>query len=117
MKMTETIDGIYAAYMTGSDGQGFGMFVFLGGVLSGADPLGVRFDGDYAEASDGSVTGTVTVTVPPDGTVIQGVSTGSSSMTYQVPLSLGADFATVPYFSLVTPLGTVNIKLEKLKDL
>jgi hypothetical protein len=112
-----TIDGIYAAYMTGTDGQGFGMFVFHNGILSGADPLGVRFDGMYESTEDGKILATIKVTVPPEGTVVQGVSVGSSPLTYEVPLLLEADLESMGVFRLDTPLGPVNVKLEKLRGL
>jgi hypothetical protein len=111
------IDGIYAAYMTGTGGQGFGMFVFQGGVLSGADPLGVKFDGTYKSSDDGKISGTIKVTVPPEGTVVQGVSVGSSPLTYEVPLLLESDLQAMGVFRLDTPLGPVNVKLEKLRGL
>jgi hypothetical protein len=112
-----TMDGIYAAYMTGTDGQGFAMFVFHNGILSGADPLGVRFDGMYQSTEDGKISATIKVTVPPEGTVVQGVSVGSSPLIYEVPLLLEADLESVGVFRLDTPLGPVNVKLEKLRGL
>lgn len=112
-----SIDGIYAAYMTGTDGQGFGLFVFHAGILSGADPLGVKFDGTYEPINDGKIAGTVKVTVPPEATVVQGVSVGSSPLSYEVPLLLGADLEAMGVFRLDTPLGPVNVKLEKLRGL
>ncbi|GBQ28445.1 hypothetical protein HLH34_11210 [Gluconacetobacter azotocaptans] len=75
--MTKMIDGVYAAYMTGANGQGFAMFVFQSGIIVGADPLGVLYDGEYLPGADSEpITGKVTVRVPPNGTVIQGVRRG-----------------------------------------
>jgi hypothetical protein len=116
--MTDDVDGIYAAYMTGVSGQGFGMFVFQEGAITGADPLGVMFDGVYtAEQNSEKITGSVTVRVPPGGTVIQGVTSGPSGMTYEVPLVLDRDFDQVNFLKIETPLGPVNIKLNKLRAL
>lgn len=110
-------DGIFAAYMTGVNGQGFAMFVFTNGTVVGADPLGVRFTGTYLQDNDGRLTGNMTVTVPPNQTVIQGVSTGASSMTYEVPIKLLCEAESGAVFSVDTPLGSVNVRLEKLSNL
>jgi len=116
--MTDAIDGVYAAYMTGASGQGFAMFVFQNGSIVGADPLGVLFDGEYSPCPDsGPITGKVTVQVPPNGTVIQGVTSGPSGMTYEVPLTLVREFEQLDFIKIETPLGPVNIKLKKLRSL
>ncbi|MES2021613.1 MAG: hypothetical protein V4460_09950 [Pseudomonadota bacterium] len=110
-------DGIYVAYMTGSEGQGFGMFVFDRGVLVGADPLGVTFSGNYVVDDAGALNGDIEVSDPANGTVIQGVSTGNSKMTYSVSIKLSAEDLEQNFFQITTPLGPVNIKLEKLTSL
>lgn len=109
-------DGIYAVYMSGTDGQGFGMFSFRDGRIHGADPLGVRFGGTYKVAEDGSLNGLVRVAVPPSDTVIQGVKAGPTGFTYEVPIDLSADAMDQPFIRLETPLGPVNYKLDKLSD-
>lgn len=108
-------DGIYSAYMTGAEGQGFAMFVFADGQLTGADPLGVVFDGKYHEDNEGNLTGTIRVQVPPEGEVIQGVSVGPSGFVYEVPITLSKPVMDEPFFQITTPLGAVNVKLEKLR--
>lgn len=114
--MTTQIDGIYTCYMAGAEGNGFAMFVFKNGVISGADPLGVKFDGKYAEQS-GSYIADVTVSVPQGGTVVQGVSSGPSGITYTVNLSLPPDFATKEFVEIVTPLGPVNARFKRIRGL
>lgn len=113
--MSKVVDGIYAAFMTGTEGQGFGMFAFLNGQIFGADPLGVRFGGTYSVGEDNRITGTVRVEVPPNGTVIQGVSTGNTGFAYEVPIEFSSDFADIPFIAINTPLGPINVKLEKLR--
>lgn len=116
--MGDTIDGVYAAYMTGASAQGFAMFLFQNGIIVGADPLGVLFDGEYLTGADaGPITGKVTVRVPPNGTVIQGVTSGPSGMTYEVPLTLVREFEQLDFLKIETPLGPVNVKLKKLRSL
>lgn len=115
--MTNNFDGFYAAYISGSNGNGFVMFVFSQGTLVGCDLLGVKFDGTYSEGADQQISGSVDVIVPPNGEVIQGVKAGPDGMNYSVPFTLSPDFLSAPYIALDTPLGPVNMRLEKLRGL
>ncbi|MDV3456352.1 hypothetical protein RZN05_05105 [Sphingomonas sp. HF-S4] len=115
--MATAIDGIYAGYMSGSEGNGVLMFVFKDGIISGADPLGVLFDGEYTPNADGTVAATVKVTGPGGETVIQGASAGPSGLTYPVSMTLPADFACQEFIRVETPLGAVNLKLKKVRTL
>lgn len=105
-----SINGFYSAFMSGEDGQGYALLVFRDGRIVGADPLGVTFDGQYAEDGDGWA-GEVVVTAPPGGTLIQGVTPGPSGIVYSVPLRLPSDFQSQPFLHIQTPLGPVNVKL------
>lgn len=110
------IDGIYVGFMTGAEGSGFTMFVFLKGVIYGSDPLGVLFDGTY-QRNEAGYFADVQVTVPGGGAVIQGASAGPSGMTYNVQFELPQDFETRDFVRVETPLGAVNLKLRKTRDL
>jgi hypothetical protein len=110
-----TWEGFYAGYMSSSDGQGFAMFVFSNGVIAGADPLGVEFDGHYETSEDGSILGRVSVRVPAGGTVIQGASAGPSGMTYDVPIAFPAGAFEADFVKLDTPLGPVNLRMKRLR--
>lgn len=112
----EKLDGIYVAYMAGAEGNGFGMFAFRQGVIAGADPIGVMFDGAYKCLSD-SYLATVTVKVPAGGTVIQGVSSGPSGITYEVEFRLPDSFEEQEFHRVETPLGPVNIRFKRLRSL
>lgn len=111
------IDGFYAGYMTAAGGSGVALFILRNGVLVGADMGGVLFDGTYAADPDQGYIGSATVTVPAGVTVIQGVTAPPSGMSYTVPLKLPANFVQDPYFEIVTPLGKVNAKLQKLRGI
>lgn len=113
--MADNWEGFYASYMTGTDGQGFAMFVFFDGIIVGTDAMGVSFDGKYSVENDGSLIGDVTVTVPPDGTVIQGVTAGPSGMTYNVPVKFGLNDFDLDYVEMSTPLGPINLIMKKLR--
>lgn len=109
--------GFYAGYMTGAEGQGFAMFVFRDGVISGTDPLGVLFDGAYSVEAHGELVGEVTVTIPPNGTVIQGVTAGPAGMEYTVPVKFGIHDFDLDYVELSTPLGPINLIMRKLRGI
>jgi hypothetical protein len=110
-------DGIYIAYMTGAEGQGIAMYLFQNGKITGADPWGVLFDGDYHVGEDGQLVGEVTVTVPPNGEVIQGVSSGPSGIVYKVPISFSGELAAADFIRVETPLGPINLKMKKVRNL
>jgi hypothetical protein len=117
MEKADDWEGFYAGYMTGTDGQGFAMFVFLNGVIVGTDALGVSFDGKYKILKTGELVGDVTVTVPPNGTVIQGVTSGPSGMTYNVPVKFGVKDFDLDFIELSTPLGPINLVMKKLRGM
>ncbi|MEH3157565.1 MAG: hypothetical protein PGN08_00815 [Sphingomonas taxi] len=114
--MTKSIEGIYAGYMTGSEGSGFSMFVFLDGVVTGIDPLGVKFDGSYC-TNGGTFEIDIKVTVPSGGTVIQGASAGSSGIVHNVKTSIDLNAAENGFVRIDTPIGPVNLRLQKLRDI
>lgn len=112
------MDGFYSAHMTGSEGQGFALFVFRAGTIVGADPLGVSFDGSYEISSDQTqISGSVTVRVPPNGLVIQGLTTGPDGLVYSVLLDFPVDFGSLPFVRVETPLGPINLRLRKIRTL
>jgi hypothetical protein len=111
------LDGFYVGYMTGV-GYGVVLFAFKDDFIIGVDAGGVRFDGKYSKAADlQSYVGKITVTAPANINLVQGVNTGASGLTYEVEFSMPEDFLSRPYISVSTPIGPVNVKLEKLRDL
>lgn len=114
--MADNIEGIYAAYMTGKEGAGFAMFIFVRGRLIGVDPMGVNFEGTYQPVLDGGHIGKVSVNVPPGGTTVQGVSSGESGISYEVEVTIPPDFLRRQFISISTPLGPVNVSLKKVRD-
>jgi hypothetical protein len=114
--MSASINGFYAAYLTGSDSQGFAMLVFRDGTIVGVDAAGVKFDGTYEAASPGfSVK--LRVSVPPNTLLIQGVKTGAEIESSELEFLLPSDFLSQPFLRLNAKHGPVNAKLTKLRDL
>lgn len=108
--------GFYNAFMSAADGQGFVMFVFKDGVISGADPLGVKFDGTYIKSETGFFA-KIIVSVPAHGEVIQGAKAGPEGMQYPVELVLEPNFWEKPFVEVSTPLGKVNARFERLRGI
>lgn len=116
--MFAELNGFYAGYMSGSAEQGLAVFIFCNGALVGADFAGTRFDGRVkSKSDDGSYECNVSVSLPPGGQTIQGVPTGPNGLDYNVTFTLPGDFSARPFFHVETPLGGVNVRLQKVRDL
>jgi hypothetical protein len=113
--VADDIDGFYSGYFAGSSANGFAMFILRAGKIVGMDPLGVRFDGRYARKPDGTdYEGAVSVTVPPGGTTVQGVTSGPNGLSYEVRLTLPRGFGDSSFVRFETPLGPVNVRFVRL---
>jgi hypothetical protein len=72
--MSVLVNGFYAAYLTGANGQGFAMLVFTDGKIVGVDATSSKFDGIYTNIPTGF---SVTVSIsPPNTPLINGGMTG-----------------------------------------
>lgn len=110
------INGFYTAFMSGIGGNGIAIFTFKDGIIIGADMGGVLFDGNYAPNETGQFIGKIIVKVPQGVTIIQGHTAPLGGMQYEVDLKLNPTFLSEPYFEIVTPIGNVNARLQKLRD-
>ena len=111
------VSGIYSVQMSAVAGEGLVIMILKDGVLTGVDTGQVLFDGAYQASGDGSVAGTVTIKAPPGGTLIQGIPTGPSGLTYSTAFEIPADFDVRPFLRFETPFGPVNGKLTLLRAL
>jgi hypothetical protein len=112
------LNGFYAGFMSGSADQGLAVFVFRNGVIVGADFAGTTFDGSIHEKNaDGGLVCSMRVSLPPNGTTVQGVEIGPDGITYEIEFTLPADFEQRSFFNVATPLGSVNVKLQKVREL
>jgi hypothetical protein len=115
--VTASINGFYAAYLTGRASQGLAMLIFRNGRIVGADFAGARIDGNYADAQDTGYTVSVSVTLSPSMTLIQGGSTGQEGDDYTLSFHLSANFLSQELVRIDTKYGPVNAKLVKLGGL
>lgn len=114
--MSSSIDGFYAAYLTGSSGQGLLMLIFRQGTIVGVDATGAKYDGTYSYA-DGSFAVKLSILLPPNILLVQGATTGPQGDSSELNFQLPADFLSQPYIRINAKHGPVNAKLTKLREL
>jgi hypothetical protein len=114
--MSASINGFYAAYLTGSASQGFAMLVFRNGTIVGVDVGGAKFDGIYRD-TPGGLSIKLTVSLPPNTLLIQGATTGPEAETSELEFQLPADFLSQPFIRIDAKHGPINAKLTKLREL
>lgn len=107
---------LYVAYFTGVAGQSIGLFYIGDGMLVGVDVATMQYDGSYQTKPDGSLEGAVEYVLPAGASLITGAP-ASVATRVSVKLTLPADFSDGRVITIETPLGPVNAKFEKVKDL
>ncbi len=113
--MKETLDGFYAAYLSGKAAQGFAMLIFRKGKIVGAGTLGDVFDGHYEVASDSMLSVKIKTRSPPNTTLIQGGITGPEGETGDLAFTIPQNFSSQDYIRIETQRGPVNVKLVRLR--
>jgi hypothetical protein len=114
--MGSSIDGFYAAYVTGSSGQGLIMLILRHGTIVGIDLAGAKYDGTYIDA-DGGVSVKLSLWLPPNILLVQGASTGPQGFNSTLDFQLPTDFLSQPFIRVNANHGPVNVKLTKLREL
>jgi hypothetical protein len=114
--MSTSIDGFYAAYLTGSDSQGLVMLIFRSGTIVGVDAAGVKYDGRYNDTTNGFAV-KLTLSIPPNTLLVQGVTSGPQGEKSELAFHLPLDFMARPYIRIDANHGPVNAKLTKLREL
>ena len=109
--------GLYFAYLTGVAGQSLGLFYIGDGTITGIDVGTMRYDGTYTTLDDGSLQGTLEYSVPAGVSLITGAPVGTAPARIAARLHLPADFDDGRVVAIETPLGPVNAKFEKAKDI
>jgi hypothetical protein len=113
------IDGFFRMAYTGMTGSGFGLLVFQGGSIAGADVSGGTYNGTYTEnPSTGAISIQVTMALP------AGVAPVQSGVVLAAPISVPiavtispADISSEKTVLLQTPLGPVNATFKKIRDI
>jgi hypothetical protein len=108
---------LYNAYLTGVAGQSIGLFYIGDGLLIGIDVGTMQYEGSYTTLEDGSMQGTVEYVLPAGVPLITGAPAGTAPTRITVSLNLPANFDDGRVVTIETPLGPVNAKFEKVKDI
>jgi hypothetical protein len=107
---------LYVTYFTGVAGQSIGLFYIGDGLLVGVDVATMQYDGAYKTERDGSMEGAVEFVLPPGVALITGAPAEAPTRV-SVRLYLPAGFDDGRTVAIETPLGPVNARFEKLKDI
>ncbi|GGF42719.1 hypothetical protein [Mameliella alba] len=111
------LNGIYAGFFSGSAAEAIAIFAFIDGKITGGDLEGTKFDGRISTQDNESYSAEVRVFLPAGGQAIQGVNTGKDGLEYDTSFKLESDFLEKDFIPLTTPLGKVNMRLQKIRDL
>jgi hypothetical protein len=112
----QTSKTLYIAYMTGSTGSSIGLYYIGDGQIAGIDVGGMKYEGIYRIESDGSYDGILSYTVPISTQLITGTATAEEKR-IEAPIKLPPEFWNGQIVRIDTPLGAVNARFEKLKEL
>ena len=112
------MDGFYVVYMTGRAGTSVLMLVIKDGTLVGADVGGIKYDGTLLAKPDGSgFTVSVVYVIPAGAGLITGAPPPAAPQRIPLQFELPNSFADGRVVTIETPLGPVNAKFERLRDL
>lgn len=114
--MVDEIAGIYACYYSSTEGYGAAIFLAFQGKLTGVDPNGVLLDGFYGKAG-GCYRLKVLVDAPAGTQLVQGGEAGPKGQKYEVEVPFKESLTEQPFFEVDTPLGPLNVRFQKLRDL
>lgn len=108
---------LYVAYMTGAAGQSIGLFYVGDGIIAGVDMGTMKYSGAYTTNPDGGIEGIVEYVIPAGVPIITGATTGATPARVSAPLKLPPDFNDGRVVTVDTPLGPVNAKFEKIREI
>jgi hypothetical protein len=108
---------LYVAYLTGVAGQSIGLFYIGDGLIAGVDVGTMQYDGSYTTEEDGSMQGAIEYVIPGGVSLITGAPAGVAPTRVTVKLNLPAGFDDGRVVTIETPMGPVNAKFEKVKDI
>jgi hypothetical protein len=107
---------LYIAYFTGSGGSSVALYYIGDGKILGVDVGAMKYDGTYRIEADGSLEVTISYLIPKSALLVTGQSNSQEqriSSQYKLP----AEFWNGQIVRIETPLGALNARFEKLKDI
>lgn len=114
---SDIMNGYYVGYFTGATGTSLGMFIFKDGIIAGADIGGGMYDGSYQITDDGRhIEGTIAFGMPVGTQSITGATAASEPITIDIPIKLPTKISRNDVHTIMTPLGAINAKFDKVRD-
>jgi hypothetical protein len=107
---------LYIAYVSGAVGSTVVLYYIGNGIIAGVDVSGMKYDGAYRIEDDGSYEGNLIYTIPRGVLLITGQLT-TEEQKIELPFILPKKFWDGQVVRIDSPVGPVNAKFEKLKDL
>jgi hypothetical protein len=114
--MTTAVEGFYSAYVTGKEGQGFAIIIFMARRVIGADAAGFLFDGQYGEDDNGTSV-SLSIKAPANTPRVQGGVTGPQGEETHLNFRLPPNFTSHEFIRIETPRGPVNVRFVKLRSI
>jgi hypothetical protein len=112
------VDGFYVAYLAGRAGTSLMMLVISRGIMVGADIGGLKYDGTIEQRADASgYKCSVVYVVPPGTPLITAAPAPTAPQRIPLQFDLPRNFADNQVVLIETPLGPVNAKFQKIRDL
>jgi hypothetical protein len=112
------MDGFYVGYITGRAGNSMVLLVIRNARLVGADVSGMKYDGEVHPKPDTQgFTCRVSYTILPGATLITGPGPVATPTDITLNFELPANFAEGPIVRIDTPMGPLNARFMKLRDL
>ncbi len=111
------MDGIYAAYLSGRNGQSMVLLAIKGNKIVGADVGGLKYTGIINQISNGHLRCEIQYTIPPGVSLITGSGPVAKDVPVELVFELPSDFGGGPIVSIMTPFGPLNAKFKKLSNL
>jgi len=112
------ISGFFRIAFTGTAGSGFGMLVLRDGNIAGADIGGATYDGTYTEnLSTSEISINVIMSAPAGITPVQTVVPLAAPISVPIKATFAQEAINSQKPTLLqTPLGPVNVVLQKIRD-
>jgi hypothetical protein len=110
------LEGFYAVYMASRDGEALAVITLDNRMIRGAGLDGTCFDGSFKLLADGLEV-SLHVSVPAEMNLIQGGTSGSHGVDFDLSFPLPLDFAQRDFIKIETPHGLVNARFRRLRGL
>lgn len=110
------MDGFYVTYVAARAGTAIILWVIRGTIMVGVDAGGLKYDGELQVTPTGFHCSIVYL-IPAGASLITGTPVIAESQRIPLEFDLPKDFANGQVVSILTPLGPVNAKFEKLRNL